>query len=204
MTSNNSSGLKNESNNFINTFYGEIVRGNIIKDQQLTSRLLVSIIFIGIFTHLFLKGQRSSYGTHGAASALIWGYSMVVFSIICILFINNINSQTKNIMKIIPLDVLLILIIMIWLISINSKYLTEINKGNVPNKFYSYSSITSIIILFQILFFLMTYVLKNNTDTKVKEILKSVSIINYILISLTFMFVLAQQYMLGNFCVDVL
>ena len=52
MTSNNSSGLKNESNNFINTFYGEIVRGNVIKDQQLTSRLLVSIIFI-VFLHIY-------------------------------------------------------------------------------------------------------------------------------------------------------
>jgi len=204
MESNNNSGFKNESNNFINTFYSEIVRGNVIKDQQLTSRLLISVIFIGIFTHLFLKGQRSSYGTHGSASALVWGYSMVVFSIICILFINNINSQTMNIMKIIPLDVLFILIIMIWLISLNSKYLTEINKGNVPNKFYSYSTITSIIILVQILFFLMTYVLKNNQNKKIQGILKNVSIINYILIILTFMFVLAQQFMLGNFCVDVL
>ena len=106
-------------------------------------------------------------------------------------------------MKIIPLDVLLILII-VWLISINSKYLTENNKGNVPNKFYSYSSITSIIILFQILFFLMSYVLMNNNNIKIKEMLKSVTIINYILISLNFMFVLAQQYILGNLCVDVL
>lgn len=200
--------------NLVSSVYHYILRGDIISQNKVAGKIMSSFIGIGILTHLVLHHQRSSHGHYGPATALIWGYSIIILSIVCVVFLNNVGKKTISIFKLIPIDVLATLILMLWMISLNSSYLVRINQGNVSSDFYSYSYISSWIILAQILFFLFTTLLKNLltnvsgeynvVSQDIKMILNKVSFINYILIILNFMFILAQQLILNNFSVDVL
>ena len=191
-------------NNMISTVYHKVIEGDILRDNKMAAKILSSFILLGLFTHLVLKGQRSEYGYYGPATSLIWGYSITILSVICLVFLQNVNKRTTTIMKIIPLDMLLILILMIWLVSINSAYMTKINSGNVSSSFYSYATMSSYILLVQVLFYLFTSAVSGSDADNNKGIMRNIYFINIMLIILNTLFILAQQVILKSFSVDVL
>ena len=203
------------SESLVSTVYNSILEGDLISQNKVAGKILSSFIIVGLLTHLILKGQRSSHGQYGPATALIWGYTITIISIVCVVFLNNVGKKTTNIFKMIPIDILLTLLLMIWMISLNTNNLIRINKGNVSPAFYGYSSVSSWIIFAQIIFFFFTSIFRNllqgsgsgegkNINDDVKKILTKVTFINYLLLLLNSMFILAQQLILSNFSVDVL
>ena len=203
---------ENKYIDFIDSIFRHIVKGDVIKDAQLSGNVFTSFVFVGIFTNLFFRNMYSSTGTYGPASSLIWGYSIIVISILSIIFLNNVNNiptSISGISKIINAETLLLLLLLIWIIFLNINNSKKINSGKLPKKFYTYSDVSSMIVFFQIIFFFMNIVIpninKNNNNTDVQNVvMQNLAFINYLLLFLNFILIVIQQIILDNFSVDIL
>lgn len=123
---------------------------------------MIGFSTVGILIKLFF-GSQTEDGSSGPASASIWGYGVVVLAIISILVIfislaSKITSiQDYDVFKFLKtlvkytLPSLLTLIVLIWLITVNVIYFKRINQGKVADEYYSYSTITTFIVIFQII-----------------------------------------------------
>jgi hypothetical protein len=123
---------------------------------------MIGFSIVGILIKLFF-GSNTADGNSGPASASIWGYGVVVLAIISVLVI--FISLASNITNIEKYDVfeflktlvkytlpsLLTLIVLIWLITLNVIYFKRINQGKVADEYYTYSTITTFIVIFQII-----------------------------------------------------
>lgn len=123
---------------------------------------MIGFSTVGILIKLFF-GSQTEDGSSGPASASIWGYGVVVLAILSILVIfislaSKITSiQDYDVFKFLKtlvkytLPSLLTLIVLIWLITVNVIYFKRINQGKVADEYYSYSTITTFIVIFQII-----------------------------------------------------
>lgn len=207
-------GSANNENTY-KVILNKIINNQIIKDSELSSKIFTSFIFIGILTKLFFNSfniHDPDEGSYGSASISIWSYGIILFSIFCIVFFNSvtninddstINSMTSNLSKNIPM--LVLIFYLFWLISIYSKHFKKINQLKTPPNFSTFSYLTSIILLFQVLFFVFNNI-NNNSDNKDSnnDILEKINFLNYILITINFVLILIQQLILDNFSVDIL
>ena len=125
--------------------------------------ILVISIFagIGLFIKSFLPADKSKDGTTGPASAAIWGYGLALLAVFISMFQTfAFTSQMKNISQnslqfvlnlfTNSLPALLTVIILLWLIYLNSVYYIKINKGYIANEYNSYSYISTFLIATQI------------------------------------------------------
>ena len=202
--------IENKYVKLIDVIFRHIVNGDVIKDAQLSGNVFTSFIVVGIFTHLFFRNMYSSTGTYGPASALIWGYSLIVISMLSITFLNNVHKKSTNVIQAINAESLLLMILLLWLITMNINNSKKINSGKLPKKFYTYSYISSIVVLFQLIIFLINSVIPNinEFDSYIMEsrdnILRNIAFMNYILLFLNFILIIIQQIILDNFSVDIL
>lgn len=112
--------------------------------------ILIGFVIIGIFSSI------SEDGTSGPASSALWGYSIILFSLVGIIFvkIKMINDEKKDVLSYIVgkgLPVFLLLFNILWLISLNVTYFEDINKGIVSKDFYEYAMLNTILIFIQLL-----------------------------------------------------
>ena len=131
-------------------------------DTKYNINNMIGFSIVGILIKLFF-GSQTEDGSSGPASASIWGYGVVVLALISILVIfislaSKITSiQNYDVFKFLKtlvkytLPSLLTLIVLIWLITVNVIYFKRINQGRVANEYYSYSTITTLIVIFQII-----------------------------------------------------
>ena len=196
----------NSNGNIVDQVIKNVLIGNLIKDSQFISQIFTVFIFVGLLTHLIFSTMYSSTGTYGPATALIWGYSIVFFSIIMVIYNNNITNSSNNIFKIVDIETIILLFYMLWLISINSRYMKKINTNSLPRKFYSFSYISSIIITCQTLLFMFFTTIKSNglNRENFPGMIKNIKFINYIFTLLNFILIVIQQIILDNFSVDML
>lgn len=203
-----SNGVPQDTRTFMNTIIKHIVNGEILEERQLTSQLFTSFIFVGIFTHLFFSNIYSSYGTYGPASSLIWGYTIVLFSMISLIFLNQTNDSINNVnLKNIQVNDIVLIVFIIWLISLNSKFSTKINSRRVPNNFYNYSWWTTILIGIELCIFIIGMTVSNNISKLsdgIKNIKNNITFMSTLILILIFMLIIIQQIILDNFSVDIL
>ena len=203
-------GTNSEQISFINHIIRKIINGETLNDSKLTSYIFMSFICVGIFTHLFFSNVYSSHGNYGPASALIWGYSIVLLSIFSLLFLQQTNSSSINVsLKDIPVDNIILMVLILWIITINVKNSKKINSRKVPNNFYSYSWSTTILIMLQLVIFIikMTILSDSSNNSLFKDfstIMSNINFISYLLLTLIFILIIIQQIILDNFSVDVL
>lgn len=112
--------------------------------------ILIGFLVIALFSSL------SEDGSSGPASASLWGYSIILFSLIGIVFIKikMTEDSNKSVLSYIignGLPIFLLLFNLLWLISLNVSYFDDINKGLVSKDFYEYSMLNNILIFVQIL-----------------------------------------------------
>ena len=112
--------------------------------------ILIGFLVIALFSSL------SEDGSSGPASASLWGYSIILFSLIGIVFIKikMTEDSNKSVLSYIignGLPIFLQLFNLLWLISLNVSYFDDINKGLVSKDFYEYSMLNNILIFVQIL-----------------------------------------------------
>lgn len=187
-------------------FFKKLVEIDLIEDYHLTSNIFKSFILIGVFTKIFFglsKIHDPIYGSYGPASISLWSYGIIILSFISIFFLklifsnNNNNNKYSSIFKNINSTILIILLI--WLVSINLKHFRNINSFKVPENFFIYEGFTSTIIIIHICFYI--YNLGNNNDPNMK---RKIQVIISLLIFLNFFLILIQQLILDNFSVDIL
>lgn len=145
----------------------------------------------GLLIKVFLNEKPSIDGLRGPATASVWGYGVTAGAVITTMFITFalVSKMSpiadKNSMSFVAslfshsLPSILLLGVLIWLITINTIYYKRINKDEVANEFYSYSGVSTFLVIIQsvILFKYITDELRfsSESDTFQKVIEKSLS-----------------------------
>ena len=194
---------------------------NVIKNGDATIdsevKFIPSILFCFIFIALLSKlifshiNVSDPHGSNGIATVNLMCYSMIIFSLVILIFTTTIlkngsmNNETDDnpILKSISIETFVIVIYLFWIITINIKYYRHINLRRVPKNFFLYSNLSHAIIVFQILFTGVNYmILLYNADMD-EDLGRKMHTINFLLIFLNFILILIQQIILENFTVDI-
>lgn len=120
---------------------------------------MVGFVIVGLLIKIFF-GSITEDGSSGPASASIWGYGVVALAVISLLVISfglvkdistySVFDFLKTLIQT-SLPSFLTLVILLWIITINVIYFKRINQGKVANEYYSYSTLTTLILIFQII-----------------------------------------------------
>jgi len=180
-----------------------------IKSNEYVFSIFSGFVLIGIVIKLFFNDKQSD-GSSGPASATIWGYSIISFSLIGVLFIaTTLDPTVKGSFKKLlshGLPIILLLLILFWMVSLNIKYYDKINKGLVANEYYNWSHISTLIMIFQIV--LVTLYIKKILSSRMTDNNLSVPasgkgiVAGYFLVLLNTISVGIQQVVLDNFTTD--
>ena len=182
-----------------------------------TTNMMV-FAFVGILIKLFFGNSTSADGTSGPASSAVWGYGIAALSILSILFITfalatqmTAVSQYNTmdfVMKLVGGSMVpsLMLLILVWLISMNMTYYKRINEGNVSAEYNQFSTVSTVLVVIQ-LAVLFKY-LKDAFATEkggkgIAGALKSeMASITYVLTALNVMFAGMMNIILAFFSTD--
>ena len=169
---------------------------------------IVVLACAGIIIKLFFQENYSVLGNIGPASSTIWGYGLTAIALSIMLFIGIYFS--KNLFELKELDIMalfsnvtpifLTLLVIVYIIYLNFVYFTRINTNKVTPDYHTYSFMSSILIIVQILLiskYLFSY-LSATTDSS-REISKNAT---YILSLVNFIFVLMIHISLAFFSTD--
>ena len=140
--------------------------------------ILVTIALIGMSIIIFLSAPTSSDGIRGPAAASVWGYGAMAISVLGIIFTiigdklklkpdHKTGGSIKWLLFTIP--AFLMLFVLIFIITMTSHYYIRINKGEVSEDYYKYSSLATLTISTQYLllvYYILTTVGPFNTHDK--------------------------------------
>jgi hypothetical protein len=150
-------------------------------DYLINSMLIFAII--GLVIKVFFGNVDTSDGSYGRADATIWGYGVISIAILVVMFINYslhdkiMRIEKKGVTGIIDflksflsssLPSVFTVIILLWIVTLNAFYYTQINKGEVAQEFYQLSAGTSLLFLFQII--CIFQLLKSYISIKTKQV----------------------------------
>jgi Na+/H+-translocating membrane pyrophosphatase len=153
------------------------------KGQQ----VFFGFIFIGLLVKIGLSFIA-------AATALLWGYFIIIFSIIGLVFLRvDPSKNNMTAIKILIQPLLLLIIILLWNISITLRFYDEINNKSVPTQYFMWSWFSTILITSIIVISILSYVSNNE---------KTFMIYNYMLLIFNFIITAIQQVVLESFTVD--
>jgi hypothetical protein len=174
---------------------------NILLDQNKTNPVFLALIVVGLFIKLSLsKVTLSTDGSTGPASSLIWGYGLVVFSLIGLIIVNTSpGSNEWSEIRSLPWTIMLTIVLVIWLIAINIQYFKAINLKNVPKEYYKWSDYTTILLVVLIGISIYQYILY---VTKNIEAANSLFVYSGIVFVFNLIAVTIQQVILNCFYVD--
>ena len=176
------------------------------QEKSTTNYVLLTLVGVGSLTHLFFLNYYSETGGHGPATALIWGYSMMIFALFMKIIISAKSKRLMDFVNMANFQLMFLIGFMLWLVMINVKYLYKLNTGKVPNSFETYSGWTTGLIFFNILL----YVMKGNfsgdrpSSDAFDQLMKNTNVISGATLFLIFVLIFIQQTILVNFSVDVL
>jgi len=178
-----------------------IAAANNKLDQDKANPVFLALIAVGLFIKLALSDVTlSSDGTTGPASSLIWGYGIVVFSLMGLIIVNvSPGSNEWSDIKKLPWILVLTIVLLIWLIGLSITYFKEINMKNVPDEFFMWSNYSTILLVVLIGISIYQYILTTaGKDDKANEL--------FMYAALVFLFnliaVTIQQVILNCFYVD--
>lgn len=122
---------------------------------------------IGMAIKIFFGSEKSPTGEYGPASSTIWGFGLVAFSVVTLLFVSyslrdkisrlsktsDLNSFGKFLYNFLgdSLPSLITLITLFWIISLNLTFFKRINQGDVADEYYSLTNGSSFLFAFQII-----------------------------------------------------
>ena len=110
-------------------------------NQGTVNPVFLALMMAGIFISFALSETKlSSDGSTGPATALIWGYGIVVFSLLGFVLVNaDPGSDEWSDLKKLPWMILLTIGILVWTIVLNIQYYKQINDRNVPDEYMMWS-----------------------------------------------------------------
>ena len=122
--------------------------------------ILTGLSIIGIIVKLAVQ-KTSQTGTDGPATASIWGYGIIIVSLIGMLFVtfslatrDKINQSSFELFKRIltsSMPVLFIIMLVLWSIFINITYKEQINKGKVSKDYTKFGYVSTALLVIQLM-----------------------------------------------------
>lgn len=158
-----------------------------ILDADKGQQIFFAFIFVGLLIKIGLSFVA-------AANALLWGYFIIIFSIIGLIFLKV--DPTKNNMSAVKQlfqPLLILIIVLLWNISINLRFYNEINKQAVPKQYFMWSWFSTILVVAIIFISILGYVVEEENAFKTY---------GYILLIFNFIVTAIQQVVLESFTVD--
>lgn len=178
------------------------------RDAKASNPVFIALIIVGFIVKIGLSNTFSTDGSVGPANAVLWGYSLVLFSILGIILI-NINTSSNNWSSVMTLPWTLFgtIILLLWTISLNIKYFTTINKNGAPAQYYTWSSYSTILFIALIFVSIFQYVLvsvnsTSETINRAKEYAIQLALYAYMLAFLNLISITFMQIILDCFTVD--
>jgi hypothetical protein len=184
--------------------------------------ILTGIAFAGLAIKLFFYQNKSDDGVDGPANSVIWGYGVVLISLLGILYITfslasktEMQSSAFEFIKTVfssSFPVLFLMGLLIWFIIMNISYQSRINKGHVSKDYYKFGFVSTALIILQIIIILkyvrdkmgMTKAMTdNNAMSKVfNEMSKQMAYIGYAVGSINYFIAAIMQVILEYFSTD--
>ena len=126
-----------------------LTASKIMEDLDKVNPVFAALILVGLFIKFGLSAVVSSNdGSSGPATSLIWGYSLIVFSLIGIVVVNSQPGTNEwSDIKSLPWILLLTIALVIWIIVINIQYYKEINTKSVPDEYNMWSGYSTVLLL---------------------------------------------------------
>lgn len=206
----------------IDNLYHKLLEFDIVKESSLSSKVFAGLIFVGLFTKFYIGSViKSRDGSNGPATGTIWGYTMVVLSLISIIFLNSVTGNAEDyntlsgIFRLFPVPILLLIIILLWEITINYRFQTTLNRKDAPDLYYAFSRYSTILITFQIISTLFEYamhmIIKKKelgmsnaslNSNEVSTFLDRLNNANYLLLLLNLIVITIKQVILEKYNVD--
>ena len=187
----------------------EIIKEKITKEELVSVKVFTMFTIFGFFFAAFNNSLMKDveHGLYGPASIVVWSYLTVLISLCCILLVKNITQPSFLISNSATFSGLATIFLLVWIVSMNLKYFKKINMDIVPMSYSRYSVFTSWLLAAQSFFIFITLDPpssngENNSEKMV--LIKRLSILNNLIIFLSFIMVLIQQIILDKFSVDVL
>jgi len=117
-------------------------------DQSKVNPVFLALIVVGLFIKLALSNVTlSTDGSTGPASSLIWGYGLVIFSLMGLIIVNvSPGSNEWSDLKKLPWVLIMTIVLMMWMIGINIQYYKEINMKTVPDEYFMWSDYSTILL----------------------------------------------------------
>ena len=126
----------------------------------------MAFAIVGIIIKLFFQSNITPDGTSGPANASIWGYGVVSLSIFSIMFLSfalasNMTNLEKSLFGFMTqlfsesLPSMITLLVLVWLITLNVTYFKRINQGKLSSDYNQFSTITSILLIIQLIVLFM-------------------------------------------------
>jgi hypothetical protein len=120
---------------------------NTNADLSLVQLLFGGLILIGILIK-WITGLLPPTASIGEATGTIWGYSIVLFSLIGLVIIqlDSNNNPTKQLSEV-PYSLYILSVIVLWIIVLNVKYSKSINTKTIPPTYYLWNTWSTIFII---------------------------------------------------------
>jgi hypothetical protein len=173
-------------------------------EYVINSMLLIALV--GMCIKMFFGNNTSTDGTYGNANATIYGYGVVAFAVLTVMFISYAvhdrvgRSENKpGLMGMIGFvkafltssaPAIFTIITLSWIISLNISHYTQINKGIVANEYFQLSKgssflfIIQILCLFQYLKLFINIKAKTNVDKDSASGLARIAFATYFIIAI--------------------
>lgn len=192
--------------------YGLLNDINTAQEITLSHRLFAGLIFIGLFIKLLSSLINTTTTTSpsliGEATGTIWGYGIVLFSLLglVILKLDNNSSPNKQFMNI-PFSLYILAGIILWIIAMNSMHYRAINKKTIPPSYFTWSKWSSLFIFFITILIVIRFSIDmmktSRTYTKMfTDNLKTINIYTGLILFLTLLITAIQWIIIQNFSVD--
>ena len=187
----------------------EIIKEKITKEESVSVKVFTMFTIFGFFFAAFNNSLMKDveHGLYVPASIVVWSYLTVLISLCCILLVKNITQPSFLISNSTTFSGLATIFLLVWIVSMNLKYFKKINMDIVPMSYSRYSAFTSWLLAAQSFFIFITLDPPSSTggnDSEKMVLIKRLSILNNLVIFLSFIMVLIQQIILDKFSVDVL
>uniref|UniRef100_A0A6C0JKW6 Uncharacterized protein n=1 Tax=viral metagenome TaxID=1070528 RepID=A0A6C0JKW6_9ZZZZ len=169
----------------------------------LADKFFIGLIFIGVIIKLLGSIGIESLGQ---ATASLWGYNVILFSLIGIMILKLDTSEYVFMKQIkdIPLYLFVLAILIVWVIILNVKFYKVINEKSLPGEYYTWNNWSTYVLLAIII--IITYIFyakqikKNPILTPTFE--SDTSTILYFILFINFIIVGIQNTILQNFAVE--
>jgi len=184
--------------------HSSVIASTVLVDKGKVNPVFLALIAVGLFVKFALSSaDLTTDGSSGPASSLIWGYGLIVFSLIGIVIVNvNPGSNEWSDIKNLPWILLMTISLMIWVIAINIQYFKQINLKTVPDEYFMWSNYSTILLICLIGISVYQYALFNVGTSEAKNYAMTLQLYAFIVFLFNLIAVTIQQVILNCFYVD--